>query len=241
MSYLLDMHTHTLASGHAYGSIRESVEAAQNQGLEILGITEHGKGIPGTCNEIYFRNMSVVPRDWNGLRLMLGCEMNIVDYKGTLSEKEHIIKKCFDIRLAGIHDLCYKVGSADENTSAYVNAIYNPLVDIITHPDDGRIPVHYEPIVKAAKETGTMLEINNSSFSPENSRVNPRENYIKMLKLCKEYEVMIIAGSDAHDPSAVGKFDQVAQILKEMSFPMELVANRSTHVFLKQLKEIRGE
>lgn len=58
----LDVHTHTLASGHAYGTIREIAQAASEKGLKLLGITEHAKGIPGTCDDIYFQNLRVVPR-----------------------------------------------------------------------------------------------------------------------------------------------------------------------------------
>ena len=39
-----------------------------------------------------------------------------------------------------------------------------PYVDIIGHPDDGRFPVDYEVLVQTAKETKTLLEINNSSL-----------------------------------------------------------------------------
>ncbi|MGN1142248.1 MAG: PHP domain-containing protein [Oliverpabstia sp.] len=38
---IADVHTHTLASGHAYGTIREMAQAAAEKKLEILGITEH--------------------------------------------------------------------------------------------------------------------------------------------------------------------------------------------------------
>ena len=39
MKYVLDVHTHTLASGHAYNTIREMAMAASEKGLELLGIT----------------------------------------------------------------------------------------------------------------------------------------------------------------------------------------------------------
>ncbi len=42
--YLLDMHTHTVASGHAYNTINEMAHAAARTGLELLGITEHCRG-----------------------------------------------------------------------------------------------------------------------------------------------------------------------------------------------------
>ena len=80
----LDVHTHTIASGHAYATITEMASAASRQGLKLLGITEHTKGIAGSCKDIYFLNLKVVPRQMFGIQLMLGAEINIIDHKGTL-------------------------------------------------------------------------------------------------------------------------------------------------------------
>ena len=41
MRDVLDTHTHTLASGHAYSTIRENVRAAAERGLDLIAITEH--------------------------------------------------------------------------------------------------------------------------------------------------------------------------------------------------------
>ena len=38
---MLDLHTHTLASGHAYGTVRENALAASEKGLIGMGVTEH--------------------------------------------------------------------------------------------------------------------------------------------------------------------------------------------------------
>jgi putative hydrolase len=46
---LLDAHTHTIASGHAYSSLQEMVQAAADKGVQYLGITEHGPSVEGTC------------------------------------------------------------------------------------------------------------------------------------------------------------------------------------------------
>ena len=54
---LLDLHTHTLASGHAYNTLMEMARAASEKGLRYLGITEHAPSIPGSCDPIYFRNL----------------------------------------------------------------------------------------------------------------------------------------------------------------------------------------
>ena len=82
MDILLDVHTHTIASGHAFSSLQEMVKSAAEKRLRLLGITEHTPGIPGTCDLIYFRNLHVVPRKMYGVELLLGAETNIVDYKG---------------------------------------------------------------------------------------------------------------------------------------------------------------
>ena len=81
---LIDAHTHTIASGHAYSSLQEMARAAADKGLQALGITEHGPSIVGTCPLVYFKNMFVVPRQMYGIRILMGCEVNILDTKGGL-------------------------------------------------------------------------------------------------------------------------------------------------------------
>ena len=102
MKILLDVHTHTVASGHAFSTLQEMVRTAADKGLQILGITEHTGGIPGTCSPIYFRNLPVVPRLMYGVELLLGAEINIVDYEGSLDLEEEYFK-FLDIRIAGLH------------------------------------------------------------------------------------------------------------------------------------------
>ena len=60
--YILDMHTHSLASGHSYSTIREMAHMASKKGMQALGITEHGPQMPGSCHNFYFSNLKVVPR-----------------------------------------------------------------------------------------------------------------------------------------------------------------------------------
>ena len=49
---IADLHMHTLVSGHAFGTIREMAASASEKGLQLIGITEHGPGLPGTCDPI---------------------------------------------------------------------------------------------------------------------------------------------------------------------------------------------
>ena len=54
-----DVHMHSIVSGHAFGTIRELARQAAGVGLSLIGITEHGPGIPGTVDPIYFRAASI--------------------------------------------------------------------------------------------------------------------------------------------------------------------------------------
>ena len=201
--YELDVHTHTIASGHAYGTITEMAKAASEKGLKILGITEHTTGIPGTCDEFYFGNMVVVPRNMFGIELMLGAEINILDYKGTLGLDEWYFKH-LDIRIAGIHEMCYKSGTIAENTQAIINTIKNPVIDIISHPDDGNCPLDYDEVVQAAKEYHVLLEINNNSLR-SSRRKNVFENSVKILELCRQHNIPVLISSDAHYMTDIAK------------------------------------
>lgn len=46
-----------------------------------------------------------------------------------------------------------------------------------------------------------------------------------MLKLCKQYEVPIVLGSDSHIDSAVGKFPLAEAVIRETEFPEELIVS----------------
>ena len=115
-----------------------------------------------------------------------------------------------------------------------------PYVDIIGHPDDGRFPVDYEVLVQTAKETKTLLEINNSSLRPDGFRKNTRENVLQMLELCKQYEVCVTTGSDAHIDVDAGNFSYIKEVLGFCKFPEELVVTTDFNKlkeFLNNYKE----
>lgn len=224
MKPLLDLHTHTVASGHAYSSLQEMVQAAADKNLHILGITEHGPSIPGTCPLLYFRNMGVIPRKINGVKLMMGCEINILDTDGNLDIDETMME-LLEIRIAGIHSICWKGGSRDENTQGLIKVIENPYIQIICHPGDGTADLNFEPIVIAAKNSHTLLEINNHSLAPFRKRKMAHGNNLEILRLCKKYEVPVILGSDAHISYQVADYERLYPLLAETEFPDELIMN----------------
>ncbi len=233
----LDLHTHTVASGHGYGTIMEMAKEAANKGLDILGITEHANGIPGTCEDIYFANLHVVPREMYGIQVLFGSEINILDYEGSLSLDQKYMEQ-LDLCIAGIHGQCYTFGTREENTNAVIGAMKNPLIDIISHPDDGYCPLDYEKIVAAAKEYRVLLEVNNNSLRMK-SRKNVFENSQTILRLCKEYEQPILISSDAHFPTDIGNITEVERVFAEVDFPEELIINYEPEKLLERLREKR--
>ena len=223
MNIELDVHTHTVASGHAFSTLQEMVKAASEKGLKLLGITEHAPGIPGTCSPIYFRNLYIVPRRMYGVDLLLGAEINILDCEGNIDMDEFYLN-LLDLRIAGIHSLCYKEGTPEENTHGMIQVVSNPYIHIISHPGDGTAKLHFEPIVLA-------LEINNSSLRPCRHKVEARDNNLEILRLCKQYEVPVILGSDAHISFDIATYDYAFQLVAETEFPEALIMNTSVEKF----------
>ena len=234
MKIELDVHTHTIASGHAFSTLQEMAQAAAGKCLKLLGITDHSPGVPGSCNPIYFRNLHVVPRQMYGIELLLGAEINILDGEGNLDMDENCMRM-LDIRIAGIHSLCYSYGTVDENTHGMVKAVSNPFIHIISHPGDGTAELNFEPIVLAAKEHHTLLEINNSSLKPTRNKPNARENNLSILRLCKRYEVPVILGSDAHISFDIARYDYLYDLLQLTEFPESLIMNRDVKSFKEYL------
>ena len=219
--YTVDTHTHTIASGHAYNTILEMAKAAADKGIKILGITDHSKAMPEASGDFYFMNLKSMDREAYGVELLLGVELNIIDYNGKVDLPLRYIKE-MDIVIASLHTPCIKPGTKEENTNALIKCCENPYIDIIGHPDDGNYDIDMEQLVLAAKRTGTLLELNNNSIV---FRMNARENDKKMLILCKEHNVPIVIGSDAHAVGKVGEKSNALELVEEVDFPEELIMN----------------
>ena len=147
MRFTLDTHTHTIASGHAYNTIDEMAVYAAGHGVTHLAITDHAPKMPGSAGVLYFSNMGIIPRKKYGVNIYMGCEVNIMDYDGRIDLSEYGLKGC-DVVIASLHIPCIKPGSIEQNTKALINAMDNPYVNIIGHPDDSRYPVDYEQLVR---------------------------------------------------------------------------------------------
>lgn len=225
MKAIIDMHTHTVASGHAYSTIHENIQFAKKHGMKFLGTSDHGSTMTGGPAEYFFHNLKVVPREMDGVKILRGMEANILDINGNIDELDSKALDGLDYLIASLHIVCIEPSTKEDNTMAILNVMDKEKVKIIGHPDDARYELDYEAIVKKAKEKNILLEVNNSSLSPNTSRKGARENILKYLELCKEYGVRIIMGTDSHICYDIGVFQYAEAIIEEANFPKELVIN----------------
>ena len=232
MKPLFDLHTHTIASGHAYSTIQENIQYAYELGLRAYGFSDHGPAIEGGPSELYFQHFRVLPREYRGMKVCCGIEANICDFEGRLDIGEKTMSRV-DYIIASLHSWCLKPGDVGQNMRAYLGAMKNPCVKIIGHPDDGRYEIDYEALVQGAKEYGKVLELNNHSMDPDCNRQNAVENDTVMLNLCKKYQVPVVMDSDAHFDLLIGEFDLARDLLEKLDFPEELVLNRSVDAIRK--------
>ncbi|SHJ31244.1 putative hydrolase [Clostridium cavendishii DSM 21758] len=229
MDSLIDLHCHTLASGHAYSTLDENIREASNKGLKVIGISDHGPNMPGGPHTFYFNNLRVLPKVIYGVKVLKGIEANIIDFDGNLDVDEYVLSN-LDYAIASLHTPCIESGNKEECTNAVIKAMDIPKVKVIGHPDDSRFPLDYERLVAAAKKKGVLLEINNSSLKVDSYRAGARENLIQLLKLCEKQDVKVILSSDAHIHYEIADFKNCINLIEEVDFPKKLIANYNADI-----------
>ena len=235
LQFLLDVHCHTTASGHAYNSLEQMLERANDISLKLCGISDHGPAMPGSCPLSYFTDILKLPNFYKKITFLKGVEVNILDKRGNSDVPDEVLSR-LDYAIASIHTGIYLPGDAAANTTAIIKAMKNPNINIIGHLGDPNVPIIVHPIIEAAKETGTIIEINNKSLKPGHRRYDGGVTVREILAACKAFNVPVIAGSDAHKASEVGKLRYAKLFIKKSGINEELVLNTSVERFLKTLK-----
>jgi DNA polymerase (family X) len=160
-------HCHTVASdGH--NTLEEMAEAAQELGLQYLGIAEHSKssiqahGLDATKLSQQVGAIRKLNKKFDGFRLFAGIECDILR-DGKLDFDDEILSE-LDFVVASVHSV-FNLSEA-EMTKRVVRAMENRFVTILAHPT-GRLLLKREPyainipaIIEAAAATGTWIELN---------------------------------------------------------------------------------
>ncbi len=241
MKIVADLHTHTVACGHGFSTVEENVQAAKRAGLLAVAITEHGPSIPGGPHHYLMGAMTQIPPRAEGLRILRGAELNIINTKGKLDlDLERM--SLLDLVLAAIHPgTPYRGETSEEHTTALCSAMENPYLDILAHPDNPGYPLDYKKVVQKAVAEGVLLEVNNNSLNTGHpGRKNGRENCLEFLEIGKKEGLQIAVGSDAHISFSVGKMHKALLLLEEVNYPRELILNHSLEAienFLEQKKK----
>ncbi|HJO94331.1 MAG TPA: phosphatase [Victivallales bacterium] len=234
MNIKIDLHIHTVACGHAYSTFTEIIKDASEKKMETIAITEHGPAHdPKGTTLDFFNTYRVLPDEFNGVRILKGCEANIITNSGEIDLPENLLKK-MDIIIASFHTNCKKSGTVEENTQAYINAMRNPYIDIIGHPDDiNYFPYCPDKLVKAAIDNDVALELNNSSAL---ARPGSGKLCIEMLKAAKKYGAKLSIGSDSHYHTSIGIFDYAIKLIKDLEIDKNKIINLSKESLSSHLR-----
>jgi DNA polymerase (family X) len=163
-----DLHMHTTWSDGKLG-VREMAEIARSRGLSHIVITDHSQslGITGglTAERLRAQREEIRAADvalGPDFRVFQGVELEI-RADGQLDFPDEVLAE-LDVVVASLHTGLRQ--SREQVTRRLLNAIRNPHVDIIGHPRGQMIPnrepadLDMDAVFAAAKETGTVLEIN---------------------------------------------------------------------------------
>ena len=231
-----DLHTHSIASGHALNTVYEMVREAKDRGMDLIGIVEHGPSMEGAPHEGYFWVSNQLDELY-GVRVLLGVEANIlneggeIDLNGELLAKQRVV-------IAGLHSRTpYGNNSLESNTRALVSAMQNPLVQIISHPYRTDFPVDIERVFQEAYKTKTLLEINNQVFTQQSSQEGFLEAYKRLTDLSRKYGYPLIAGSDAHIAKKIGEDSAIVAVCEEIGLTPNMLLNNYREELIKWMKK----
>jgi DNA polymerase (family 10) len=190
-------HCHTTASdGH--NTLEEMAAAAQELGLEYLGIADHSRssiqahGLDLARLRAQVTAIGKLNAGFKDFRLFAGVECDILR-DGALDFDDETLAG-LDYVVASIHSI-FNLSEADM-TRRIIRAMSNPFVTMLAHPT-GRLLLKREPysvdipaILEAAADTGTWIEIN---AAPKRLDLDWR-----WWPLAKENGVKCVINPDAH-------------------------------------------
>lgn len=223
-------------------SIEEYAKEAMKMGLEYIAITDHTKSLAMTGGldegklerqgrEIDRINQKSKVKSQK-FKVLKGAEVNILK-DGKLDINDETLKK-LDVVAIAVHS-GFKMPKK-EMTERIIKAMKNPYADILFHPT-GRLinerppyEVDIERIIKTAKETKTILEIN--AFP---NRLDLKDEYIR---IAINAGVKLAIDSDAHNISHLHYLEfGIAQARRGWATKKDIINTKPVDEFLKMLKK----
>ena len=220
-------------------SIEAFAQAAIKRRLAYIAITDHTKrlAMTGGLDEKKIRRQwaevdRVQKKIGSKLKILKGTECDILK-DGSLDLDDETLSQ-LDVVGVAVHshfDL-----PREEQTRRIIRAIKNPNVDILFHPT-GRLigkreayEVDMEAIIKVAKETGTVLEID--AFP---DRLDLKDEYVRK---CVAAGVKLSIDTDAHSIAHLDFLEYgIAQARRGWAEKSDIINSRPLEAFLKLLKK----
>ena len=234
MKFVVDTHSHTVSSGHAYSTVLENAAAAAEKGLQLLCVTDHASSMPGAPHFWHFANQKVLPRFLHGVGILRGVEANIMNTDGEIDILPKVEEK-LDWILASFHEPVFTPSSRELHTQALLNVIHSGRVDALGHLGNPNFDFDFEQVLAAAADANVLIEINNSSLS--GSRVGSQPRCERIAEIGKEVGVKFTTGSDAHFAYDVGKFDSALALFEKTKVDESSIVTTSASRFLDFLHQ----
>src|SRR2546429_680210 len=219
-------------------SLEAMARAARDAGCEYVAITDHtvSLAMTGGCDAKKLRRqrreIERLDAKLDGIRVLAGAEVNI-DRDGTLDIDDETLAQ---LDVVGIAVHSHFNLPRREQTDRIVRAMRNPHADILFHPT-GRVIARREPydvdieaVIAAAKETGTVLELD---AYPD--RLDLRDEHVRRAIGAG---VPIVIDSDAHSVKHLGfpRAYGVDQARRGWATAKDVLNTRPVEAFLAGLK-----
>lgn len=190
--------------------------------------------MPGAPTDTYFICLrGTIPEEYDGVYLLRGCEVNILDEDGTLDLPDHILDQQEWV-IASVHGVLTKPMTLEQSTQLWLNVAKNPKVDVIGHCGDANFRFDFERVIPEFGKYGKIVEINAGSYRTRPSCI---PNCIEIARLCAKYGVPLVLSSDAHFAGRVGDVADAMRIVKEANVPEELILNADLDCFAQRLSK----
>lgn len=215
---LCDLHIHSIASGHAFNTIDEITAFAVQKNYQIIGISDHGSDMERAPHIGYFEMLYRLPHQREGMRILYGCEANILDTNGTLDIPDSVLTS-LDYVIAGLHKRTSYTGiDKAAHTKAITAVIRSQRADIIAHPISLNFLADPVEIANTAAENEVILECNLSVLreAVKHNRTDVILLYTELMRLSLERNIPLLLGSDAHHISEMDLTVKTAAMMEQV-------------------------
>ena len=215
----IDLHIHSIHSGHAYGTFYDIVDEALKKKMEMIAITDHGPSMAGVTGDLHFVMGARMPK--SKLKILWGCEANIVDGNGELDlTKRHIA--ALDLILVGFHKTGYVDQGKEKNTLVMEKVLKKPFVKVLTHPTHQQFECDFDRIVEAALENGVLPELNLTYLREQ---VNDFALFKRLVEIVQSKGQKLIVNSDAHFVHEIGDDSILGEYWDRLGMTDDIVIN----------------